>query len=274
MFSNRLECPWYRLPQVNSVLLGEHCYLEDDPSVPWTCKVDDLELELTTEALSFRYPKYRDASSYIRRFTGLKKLVVTLDNYYRVPELQASRYLGNVVSGSYDWFLNYLYPIHETLEVLDIPLIDPSFLDWITPATTFTTFPNLKTLSLPQEALLDNSAGDMKHPTSLLPRGLEELSIYFPYVSIVAWLEKFLGCREYFQDLQKITLWPADDRGDAFEEFVYRKSILGRLDSVGVTINVSIDSEENTTKAEWKDPDYDPFVLEIVEFLQSLPDGS
>ncbi|KAF2822988.1 hypothetical protein CC86DRAFT_74534 [Ophiobolus disseminans] len=146
----------------------------------------------------------------------------------------------------------------------------PHFFEKPSPVSTLKHFQNLWYLSLPHKALLYASATAMQPALhTILPPSIQERHIDWPHISITSALQDLPLFPGHFSDLHTITLWPREYRGAGYEAFKYRDhKIWAKIEELGVDVNVCYDELDYRT--EWGDSDYDPFVCEIVSFLEDL----
>lgn len=91
----------------------------------------------------------------------------------------------------------------------------------------------------------------------------------FPHLSVIPYLEGILPLQSYFSKLTDVELYPHNQRGDNYEEFWYRNHpTFDRLYAAGVTISIFWDPADYLK--DWHDPNYDPIICEIIEFLAGL----
>jgi hypothetical protein len=87
------------------------------------------------------------------------------------------------------------------------------------------------------------------------------------------WLQDVAYYEEFFPALYEITLFPREDYGDGYELFDNKYyPVWEELDSMSIL--VSIWWHPGDYRPEWEDADCDPFIVDIVAFLESLePDA-
>jgi hypothetical protein len=271
--SRTLQWAWCQLPQLTSLSLGRFCEVMDYEAYPEEiCQIKELEVELSTSIVDPDFDTYVAFTPFLKRLPTLQRLVITLCNTEFDEDVllhDARPFLEHSRWGSFDKLVEFLLPVTSTLQHLVIGGCThycPNFLGFTWPITTICHFRNLRTLDVLHKAL------DELLPVSfvaILPPSLEQLVVRTPYRSIVPDLEEVAQQTSHFRNLRLIELFPREHRGGGFEYFHYRQHrAWTRLAEVGILVNIWW--HENDYRDDWDDPNYDPFIIEIVNFLDGL----
>jgi len=274
IWGSSVDWAWCLLPRLKTLVLGHYCPLPSLGEFAKRSMIEDLELYLPTTLLLAADELHPNLPRFLGHLPKLTVLCIHLcDSQWDYHHNDVFPILSQNARGSFEALATALSPLAAMLEVLTISTCYhdvPNFFDHAFPLSTLAHFKCLRFLSIPHEAIAIDPTFQPPAPLRpLLPRNLQELHISWPYLSIVQSLEEIVLFPDSFPNLSTITLWPRDDRGDGYETFVYRRhrvwEELGKLD---IAVNIFYDKADY--RADWDDEDYDPFVINVVCWLERL----
>jgi hypothetical protein len=225
---------------------------------------------------------YGSLRQFLARCPLLTQVSVSIKETYHLRNSWGSVHLGTDRQGSYSVLQEMIAPTSQTLEKLDLGFDDDqpgSFLDHVSPIGSLTGFEKLTTLRIPYEALIEDKDPTDTAPsacvTTILPSSLERLEVQFPGTCILAFLEAIFKNRAYFPNLKMIILYCSKNyRGVSYETFRYRGHLYRGYSVIASLQNHSVQVELRYRECDklecWSDDNYDPLVMDIVDFLHTL----
>ncbi|KAF2251697.1 hypothetical protein BU26DRAFT_561508 [Trematosphaeria pertusa] len=247
-----LNADWLKLPNLASLEIGRDCHCPDltgmrlnSPTTYTQPRISSLQLDVPTSLLlpylRSSWPLRSLDPTFItsENFGNVRQLSICFTNtgwvdpYYSAPR----DFLHQRSQGDMSVFLDRLQSISGTLETLRIwhySDTDTYFFQFIKPLISLAGFTKLKTLTIPQEFLLGPDYGKPDaswhplEPPALLPNSLETLTILFPTLHILGWLEK--GARlEQLGGLKNVVIQCNSQQGDVYSTFRFGDNGFGEL---------------------------------------------
>ncbi|OAL01025.1 hypothetical protein IQ06DRAFT_347100 [Phaeosphaeriaceae sp. SRC1lsM3a] len=276
--SGGMEWAWCALPRLKKLHIGLHCALGENLSRCGPSKIRELSLDRDSGILCALLPHQSQQMHpmyyYLDATPKLVKLILTLCNtrYSKTRDFFYD-YVASRNWGSFENLIRHIKPVASTLEHLVIKECShkcTSVRDYVHPVKSLTDFKRLRVLNVPYEAIF----GSHHRPAAtILPAKLEHLHLHEPQDTIYPVLENLAAHPEDLPNLEMIDMPLRNSRGIGFEEIKYRKrEIWGKLRSRGVVCRFWTYGKEYL-KA-WDDEEYDPFICEVVEYLESLKPDS
>ncbi|KAH7091557.1 hypothetical protein FB567DRAFT_626072 [Paraphoma chrysanthemicola] len=276
--SSSLEWPWCRLQHLTCLSVGPHCRLPSASEYPEElCQIKVFEILRRTTILDDPVaPEHAKLTPFLRRMPHLTTLVIWLINtIYDYDEEDLGPYLSLDQPGYFDSLIEHILPFGSVIRVLEIRhhgSDHPEFLDYVSPSTSLAQLVSLEVLEVDYEVLLASSDTTRPLSCNILPPNLEVLKIHHPCSNIVDLLHDILANTSHFQRLELIQLFTRNDHGNSYEFFWYKfGDVYERLEDAGIWVRIFYRNEDYCE--DWDDGDYDPFIGEIVEFLEGLTTG-
>jgi len=271
LYGGTLEWAWCQLPHLTALKLGRSCSFIDYSFEPGTCRVKTLYMERCTSLLNYELEMPNELVPFLCCLPELEALTFTLCNS-KIDQVTGNfnEVLKSGTLGSLETLLVYLYPLAPILKELTVQASrhgSMSFLEFVLPmGSSLSDFQNLSVLGVEHEMIVRSNGPTINQ---ILPPGLERLIVLSPHLSVIPYLDGILPLQSYLSKLTGVELYPHNQRGDNYEEFCYRHHpTFDRLCAAGVAISIFWDPADHLE--DWRDPNYDPFICEIIEFLAGL----
>jgi hypothetical protein len=228
-------------------------------------------MERSTNLLKTQLETSDELVPFFRRLPELEEVTFTFCNS-EIDTVTGASYevLKPGTLGSLDTLLLHLRPLTSTLRHLIVGACyhdDASFLEFISPVgPSLLEFQNLRELHVEHDMIVRSDGPTIDQ---ILPPSLETLTIFAPRLSVVPYLEGLLPPKRHFSKSITVELCQYAGRGAGYEDLFYRHlRTWDRLFEVGIVVWVLWDPDDD--REDWHDPNYDPFICEIIEFLAGL----
>jgi hypothetical protein len=267
-----LEWAWCQLPHLTTLNLSRLCSILDYSFSPGaTCRVKTLSMERCTSLLNTQMEASGELVAFFLCLPELEELIDSFCN----SEIDAST--GNFYEvlkpetlGSLGALLLYLHPLASTLEHLILPACnhnDASFLEFISPmGPSLLQFQDLRKLQVEHDMIVRSDGHSIEQ---ILPPSRANLTISAPRLSVVPYLKGLLPLKCHFTKSITVELCQHSHRGAGYEDLYYRHlHTWDKLFLVGIVVWVFWDPKDY--RGDCNDPDHDPFIFEIIEFLAVL----
>ncbi|KAF2114201.1 hypothetical protein BDV96DRAFT_647677 [Lophiotrema nucula] len=259
----QLDWSWFALPSLKNLYVSQPHSLRDYTALPASSNLRKIELRTDLRALEHRDSAFnRHFPSFLSHVDKLKEVALTAKDFGGVR---------TATGMSWATLISRFEPSYSKLEHLKLRFGDPGLLPNALPVSTLGMFVRLRYLYLPQDVLLGKPSeviASTKCPNTLLPSSLERLTIIYPTLDIIHWLRKLKDCYDHFTGLLRILILASEIYGDGYEQFRYKKLPNHGLNWAKFRVRITYPGGEK--REVWKDPNYDPFICEIVDFINSL----
>ncbi|KAF2660375.1 hypothetical protein K491DRAFT_711870 [Lophiostoma macrostomum CBS 122681] len=272
------------IPRLDELTIPAQCGVAfTDPEDGCSTAIKTLKLRALECILLLNSGRFVSLRQLLARCPLLTNASISILNAHKffdnwTSDMEASKNIRNDPA-SYSTIRHLMAPTSPTLEALDLGMDDdqsPYFLDCVSRIGSLTDFEKLRTLRLPFEALCGHQTQNSWDTTTILPPSLEHLEIQFPTACTTDFLKSLYRDRSHFPCLKMIILYCSNARGDTYEHFRYGAhghpafSTIAALKKKGIFVEYHY--RECDRSPCWLDENYDPVVMAIVGFLNSLHD--